>query len=65
VKRRRHSSTCAFQGRFLPAPRDVGDRGFTASWRVGNLALNRPTLSIDAGDKIPSRWSIRSISDRR
>ena len=47
----------SFQGGFLPTTRTVSDKGFTASWRVGNLALNRPTVSIDeqsvnSGDKI-------------
>ncbi len=47
----------SFQGGFLPSTREVSDKGFTANWRVGNLALNRPTVSIDEqsveeGDKI-------------
>jgi inner membrane protein len=47
----------SFQGGFLPTSRKVTANGFTAFWRVGNLALNRPTVSIDEqevapGDKI-------------
>jgi inner membrane protein len=47
----------SFQGGFLPDSRQVGADGFRASGRVGNLALNRPTVSIDeqsvdSGDKI-------------
>lgn len=47
----------SFQGGFLPTSRKVTAKGFSAFWRVGNLALNRPTVSIDeqsidSGDKI-------------
>ena len=37
----------SFQGGFLPAARHVGPGGFTAEWRVGNLALGRPLVSAD------------------
>lgn len=42
----------SFQGGFLPATRSVGPGGFSAAWRVGNLALGRPLVSTDnaAGD---------------
>lgn len=35
----------SFQGGFLPTSREVGDGGFTATWRVGNLALGRALVS--------------------
>lgn len=37
----------SFVGGFLPVARQVGASGFAAEWRIGNLALNRPTVSID------------------
>ena len=47
----------SFLGGFLPASRTVGAGGFQADWRIGNLALNRPIMSIgeqsvEDGDKI-------------
>jgi inner membrane protein len=40
----------SFGGDFLPAGRRIGDDGFTASYRVGNLALGRSLVSTgDAG----------------
>ena len=36
----------SFLGAFLPADRKVTPQGFTADWRIGNLALNRPIASI-------------------
>jgi len=36
----------SFVGGFLPVSRSVSDKGFTATWRIGNLALNRPIVSI-------------------
>lgn len=36
----------SFLGGFLPAQRKVGQNGFSADWRIGNLALNVPTVSI-------------------
>ncbi|SFS01519.1 inner membrane protein [Sphingomonas jatrophae] len=36
----------SFLGGFLPERRQVGAEGFSADWRIGNLALNRPTVSI-------------------
>ncbi|WP_326525622.1 cell envelope integrity protein CreD [Sphingomonas sp.] len=41
----RHPS---FQGGFLPTERRIGDDGFSASWRVGNLALGRSLVDSDA-----------------
>lgn len=38
----------SFQGGFLPASRSVTAKGFTATWRVGNLALGRALVSTDA-----------------
>lgn len=35
----------SFQGGFLPVQRSIGERGFTASWRVGNLALGRSLVA--------------------
>ena len=35
----------SFVGGFLPVDRRVGDKGFEAAWRVGNLALGRPLVS--------------------
>jgi inner membrane protein len=32
----------SFAGRFLPAPRSVGDRGFTAEWNLTSLATTAP-----------------------
>ncbi len=37
----------SFQGSFLPDHSDVSERGFSASWRVGNLALGKSLASID------------------
>ncbi|HEU4704819.1 MAG TPA: cell envelope integrity protein CreD, partial [Sphingomicrobium sp.] len=40
----------SFGGSFLPTRRTVGERGFEASYRVGNLALGRSLVSTgDAG----------------
>ena len=40
----------SFGGSFLPGERRVSDKGFTASYRVGNLALGRALVSTgDAG----------------
>jgi inner membrane protein len=36
----------SFVGGFLPATSSVRANGFTADWRIGNLALNRPIVSI-------------------
>jgi inner membrane protein len=40
----------SFGGEFLPAKRDVGDKGFDATYRVGNLALGRSLVNTaDSG----------------
>jgi inner membrane protein len=36
----------SFLGGFLPTSHTVTPQGFTADWRIGNLALNRPIVSI-------------------
>ncbi|WP_260598128.1 cell envelope integrity protein CreD [Sphingomonas endolithica] len=44
------SSTWAspsFTGGFLPATRRVDDKGFSATWRVGNLALGRALVGTE------------------
>ncbi|MBS0505542.1 MAG: cell envelope integrity protein CreD [Proteobacteria bacterium] len=38
----------SFQGGFLPASRQVDEKGFSATYRVGNLALGRSL--VDVGD---------------
>jgi inner membrane protein len=51
----------SFGGDFLPGARSVGDKGFDATYRIGNLALGRSLVSTgDAGastliDSIPGR----------
>ncbi len=37
----------SFLGGFLPVSRTVSTKGFSADWRIGNLALNRPIVSIN------------------
>lgn len=52
----------SFQGGFLPTSRSVNDEGFTASWRVGNLALGRALVSTGAPEAgataAPSRAAV-------
>jgi inner membrane protein len=44
----------SFQGSFLPAERSVGDAGFTAEYRVGNLALGQSLVATAApGEGVP------------
>lgn len=43
----------SFQGGFLPATRSVRDAGFSATYRVGNLALGRALVS--AGTAVPDQ----------
>lgn len=38
----------SFGGGFLPAAREVGDQGFTATYRVGNLALGHNLVGTDS-----------------
>ncbi|MDR1990034.1 MAG: cell envelope integrity protein CreD [Acidobacteriaceae bacterium] len=40
-----------FSGSFLPVSRSVTPQGFDAEWVIGNLALNRPIVSI--GERNP------------
>lgn len=40
----------SFQGGFLPADRQVSSAGFTAIYRVGNLALGRALVSTSDGE---------------
>jgi inner membrane protein len=44
----------SFGGDFLPAQRRVGDRGFDATYRVGNLALGRSLVSTADPGASPS-----------
>lgn len=37
----------SFQGKFLPEKSDVTKTGFSALWRVGNLALGKSLTSVD------------------
>jgi inner membrane protein len=37
----------SFQGGFLPTTRTINDKGFTATYRVGNLALGQPLVNAD------------------
>ena len=36
-------------GGFLPTKREVNDKGFTASYRIGNLALGQPLINASDG----------------
>ena len=36
----------SFQGGFLPTTRQVGDKGFTATYRLGNLALGKSLVAV-------------------
>jgi inner membrane protein len=45
----------SFQGGFLPASRQVGDKGFSATYRVGNLALGQSLVDVrDPAQATPS-----------
>lgn len=50
----------SFQGGFLPTAQRIGDEGFSATWRVGNLALGRSLVS--SGDVVPD--SRPTVDDR-
>ncbi|MDH7975104.1 cell envelope integrity protein CreD [Sphingomonas sp. AR_OL41] len=43
----------SFQGKFLPEKSDVAKTGFSAQWRVGNLALGKSLASIDDDSRQP------------
>ncbi|MFA5970278.1 MAG: cell envelope integrity protein CreD [Sphingomonas sp.] len=58
-----------FQGDFLPTRRNAGKDGFSATWRVGNLALGRPLAEAegehpapDQGNQTPSVASVASVA---
>jgi inner membrane protein len=61
----------SFGGEFLPGSRNVTDRGFDASYRIGNLALGRSLVSTgDAGSSNmiervppPSRMPVAAMTD--
>jgi len=52
----------SFQGGFLPSERKVAANGFTATWRVGNLALGRTLISTD---EQPGKAGDRSSAEAR
>jgi inner membrane protein len=53
----------SFQGGFLPATRSVTSDGFTATWRVGNLALGRALIEAGAASSPEtSSYAPRDIS---
>ena len=55
-------SSPGFHGTFLPAARSVGEAGFRATWRVGNLALGRALIATDQrsqGDAARQRQDAR------
>jgi len=43
----------SFEGGFLPATRTINDKGFTASYRIGNLALGRSLAELKDADSSP------------
>ena len=52
----------SFGGSFLPGGRNVGDKGFAADYRIGNLALGRSLVSTH--DKGQSNITEKAASDR-
>jgi inner membrane protein len=50
----------SFLGGFLPTSRKVSPQGFEADWQIGNLALNRPTVSV--GEQSPDRDAQVSVA---
>jgi inner membrane protein len=44
----------SFQGRFLPNEREVGPRGFKASWRLSALATSAPRDLIEDAERVES-----------
>jgi len=58
----------SFGGDFLPGGRSVGDKGFSATYRIGNLALGRSLVSTgDRGasnliERVPSRTAYTGSS---
>ena len=52
----------SFQGSFLPAERRVGEAGFEADYRVGNLALGQSLVSTAGrGESAPARPAESSV----
>ena len=49
----------SFVGGFLPGPRHISDKGFTASYRVGNLALGHSLVSTSDVGATPSEIASR------
>jgi inner membrane protein len=49
----------SFQGGFLPSTRHVGDRGFDATYRIGNLALGTALVAV----RDPGASSAPSVKD--
>lgn len=49
----------SFQGGFLPSTRHVGDRGFDATYRIGNLALGTALVAV----RDPGESSAPSVKD--
>ena len=55
----------SFGGSFLPSERSVGDSGFAATYRVGNLALGQSLVSTgETGAPTPAAQPARSTADR-
>jgi inner membrane protein len=44
----------SFQGSFLPGERDVGADGFTATYRIGNLALGQSLVATHEPGAVPA-----------
>lgn len=51
----------SFGGSFLPSGRNVGDKGFAADYRIGNLALGRSLVTTD--DKGQSNITEKGTAD--
>ena len=47
----------SFGGDFLPGAREVTKQGFTATYRIGNLALGRSLIDTDSGGTATDRGS--------
>ena len=56
-------SNPSFGGDFLPARRNVGDKGFEANYRIGNLALGRALVSNGDSSVLPDPSRDRPTSD--
>ncbi len=51
----------SFGGGFLPVTRQVGARGFDASWRVGNLALGKSLVTTQDAGSPPPRSQVEGV----